>query len=434
MSQCYNNQRRDLILKDVEMSAMEFPIIRQFLIDNVFKMLKSESGVLTHAFIDPGAGYDYNLWDWDSYFACDAMLKLCAYCKNDEKFDYQGSIEKVIMHGKGCVLNFLDLQLQDGFIPMACTDKKGYAEFLYMAHENGEPVNQHKPFLAQNALNLCEATGDYSWFDIEKLVKYIDYYYANQYHEKSGLFFWQDDVMIGIDNNPTVFGRPDKSTADIFLNCFVYAELKALSKILLHKGDERAEEYSEKAENLKIAINENMFDEKDGIYYSLDVGVHTNQKYVFHKGLGVFWKGLPIKIRFWACFLPMMFGISDERQNRLLLAHIRDKNFECDYGIRTLAKDEKMFNEELTSNPSNWLGSIWIIANYCVWKGLKRSGFEDEAKNLAQKTIKLLADDIVENGVMSESYNSETGKRQMHGGFLNWNCLVIEMMADIENR
>ena len=239
--------------------------------------------------------------------------------------------------------------------------------------------------------------------------------------------------MIGIDNNPTVFGRPDKSTADIYLNCFLYAELKALSQILAWKGDDRARAYAHKAEALKNAINENMFDEKDGIYYSMDVAVQTRQKYIFHKGLGVFWKGLPIKIRFWGCFLPMMFGISDERKNRRLLKHLKDKNVTSAYGVRTLAKDEKMFNEELTSNPSNWLGSVWIIASYCVWKGLKKAGFKREAKKLAQKTIKVLSDDIKENGVMSESYNSETGKSQMHGGFLNWNCLVIEMIGDLRS-
>ena len=104
------------------------------------------------------------------------------------------------------------------------------------------------------------------------------------------------------------------------------------------------------AESLKTAINDHMFDEKDGIYYSLDIAVKTNQKYIFHRGLGVCWKGLPIKIRFWACFLPMAFGISDERQSRLLVKHITDESVSCAYGIRTLAKDEKMFNEEIQTN------------------------------------------------------------------------------------
>ena len=407
--------------------------IENFLKENAFKMLKKSCGALSHDFIDPGAGYDYNLWDWDSYFAGDALLKICEYFKDCEDFDYQEKIETVIRHGKGCVLNFLQLQTDDGFIPMACTDTKYYAEFLYKAHDDGEAVNQHKPFLAQNALNFSKASNDYGWFDVEKLVRYIGYYYENQYHERSGLFFWQDDVMIGIDNNPTVFGRADKSTADVFLNCFLYAELKALSEILIAKNDDRAKDYEEKAERLKNAINENMYDEKDGIYYSLDIGVETRKKYIFHKGLGVFWKGLPIKVRFWACLLPMTFGISDDRQNRRMIKHVHDRNFMSAYGIRTLARDEKMFNEELTSNPSNWLGSIWIVANYCVYKGLKRNGFIKESKSLAEKTVRLLANDVRENGVMSESYHSETGKSQMNGGFLNWNCLVIEMIGDLKN-
>ena len=53
-----------------------------------------------------------------------------------------------------------------------------------------------------------------------------------------------------------------------------------------------------------------------------------------------------------------------------------------------------MYSLVSSGNPSNWLGPVWIIVNYLVWQGLTHYGFENEARDLADKTIKLLASDL----------------------------------------
>ena len=55
---------------------------------------------------------------------------------------------------------------------------------------------------------------------------------------------------------------------------------------------------------------------------------------------------------------------------------------------------------KFSSNPSNWLGPVWIIVNYLVWAGVKRYGFEAEAQDLADKTLPPFAggDDRCGNG------------------------------------
>ncbi len=44
-----------------------FEIIIEYLKENTNKMLKDPAGVLEFPFVQAGAGYSNDLWDWDSY-------------------------------------------------------------------------------------------------------------------------------------------------------------------------------------------------------------------------------------------------------------------------------------------------------------------------------------------------------------------------------
>jgi putative isomerase len=83
---------------------------------------------------------------------------------------------------------------------------------------------------------------------------------------------------------------------------------------------------------------------------------------------------------------------------------------------------------DFSSNPSNWLGPVWIISNYLVWQGLRRYGFTAEARDLADKTLQLLATDLAAGGTLNEYYHPDTGAAISHKGFLNWNLLAAEML------
>jgi len=43
-----------------------------------------------------------------------------------------------------------------------------------------------------------------------------------------------------------------------------------------------------------------------------------------------------------------------------------------------------MFDLSVTNNPSNWLGPIWLVANYVVFRGLLNYGYRMEAGNHVQ--------------------------------------------------
>jgi len=47
-----------------------------------------------------------------------------------------------------------------------------------------------------------------------------------------------------------------------------------------------------------------------------------------------------------------------------------------------------MYTLNFSSNPSNWLGPVWILVNYLVWKSLMRYGFEGAAFDRVELTVK----------------------------------------------
>jgi len=409
--------------------------IHQYVKTHIPRVFKPASATFPYPFIDPGSIYDGNLWDWDSYWT---VYALTAYSKSEDteaNIDFRTQLTE---HAKGGVLNFLSFQLPDGYIPMMVGGDAGEGKnsYLLQKRREGAILNMHKPFLCQQALLISEYSGSFDWLCnyLEQLTKYFDCYDKFYFNEKCGLYVWADDVMIGFDNDPASFGRPRFSTANVFLNAFMVCEFNAMSKILAAHGKvTESKLFCQKATALSQAINNECWDNRDRFFYSVDVDIKTRSYDWFHKGLGVFWNTLPIKIQTWTGFIPLYANIATPQQAcDIVQRHIDNTStFASDYGIRSLAKDEKMYNLEATNNPSNWLGPIWLVVNYVVFKGLLNYGYNKEAQEIYQKTLNLLSNDLLTSGDLHEYYNPETGAPIMSPGFLNWNMLVFNMAQEI---
>lgn len=405
-------------------------LIEAYVQKNVETLLKEPRDFIRYPFIDPGSVYGGNVWDWDTYWSVYGLFSVFDIFSKEIQ-------EKILVHSKGNVLNFLDHQLEDGYIPMMIEVADWTEPYLNLKHKEGVLMNMHKPFLCQQSVLISEFTKDASWIleYMEQLDRYMEYAYKTYYMEDKGLFVWCDDIMIGMDNDPASFGRPKFSTANIFYNSFMVQELEAYEKLqrLARRGCEELEKTKNRRAVLIDAIQSECWDKRDQFFYSVDVDVKTRQFDWFHKGLGVFWKTLPIKIRTWSGFLPLLAGFATEEQAKALAAHSQDPStFCCEYGIATLAKDEKMYNLEATNNPSNWLGPIWLVANYGVFKGLLNYGYRREAEDLCRKSLILLGQDLETTGSMHEYYDPDTGKPVMNGGFINWNLLALTMARDLK--
>lgn len=404
--------------------------VYEYLEANIDKVLKQPRSFIHYPFIDPGSVYDGNVWDWDTYWCVYGLLPIADRLRG-------GALrETIVRHAKGNVQNFLDWEQPDGYVPMMIEVAEWPEPYLVMQHRKGHLMNMHKPFLCQQIRLISEYTGDWSWItgEADKIRRYFDCYRTNYYQENSGLYVWKDDIMIGMDNDPASFGRPASSTANIFLNSFMAMELDAASELFEWAGvPTDAARVRQWREELVRAVHEEMYDPRDGFFYSQDVDVRTRPYGWFHKGLGVFWKTLPIRIAVWSGFLPMLAGIATPQEAESLVRwYHRQDAFGSDYGITTLDRREKMFRIEATNNPSDWLGPIWLVANYCVFRGMLNYGYRAEAEELCRKSRVLLERDLAEHGCLHEYYDPDSGEPVMNGGFINWNILVLNMEREIQ--
>jgi putative isomerase len=405
-------------------------------------MLREKGGAFAHPFITPGSQqYADILWDWDSWLSNVALRQILLEVGSDE------DRQKALPYERGCVLNFLDYGGMDGWVPIILKRDSPSRREL----KDQIPIydtNMHKPCLAQHAAFLTRISGgDAEWLRerFYFLQAFVNRYKNHQRHKATGLYYWNDDVAIGVDNDPATYMRPPKSSGSIYLNCMMYKELQALAYLCerLNMG-EIAALYQRDADDLKASIQKHCWDERDGFFYSVDLNLlpfearpfSGDPRLILHSGYPRDYDCLIQRIGVWSGFLALWAGVATpEQAQRIVNEHFKnEKTFCAPFGVRTLSKMEKMYNVRASGNPSLWSGPIWGVSNYMVFRGLVDYGFEAEARELAEKTIRLFARDFERFGALHEYYLPESGEPVLNRGFQNWNYLVLNMAAWYEGR
>jgi len=149
----------------------------EFIEKNVVTVLKKPVGFIKYPFIDPGSVYDGNVWDWATYWSVYGLLNVV------DRFLDVTLTDKIIEHAKGNVRNFLDHQLEDGYIPMMIEVGKWSEPYLNMKHKEGILMNMHKPFLCSQIVLISDFIKDYTWVKnaLNQLDLYFDCYFNNYY-------------------------------------------------------------------------------------------------------------------------------------------------------------------------------------------------------------------------------------------------------------
>ncbi len=399
--------------------------LAEYILKTVPDTLKEPSGLLKHPYISPGGVYARTLWDWDSYWTLFAIFNLA------ERLNRPDLIEKTAPYARGTFFNFLDHQGPDGALPILIEPGDEDPFDCLKSPDN----NMAKPFIAQLGLLLLKQnllkTEDMAE-RIYHLRAFHQCYEKRYTHAPTGLVFWAKDWGIGVDDDPAAWGRPEKSCASLFLNVFLYKDLLAGAELSDFVGrPDYAAEYREKAGKLADAIRKYCWDEREKSFFSVDVQCRANiAKHrcwgALNFKLDAFWHVLKLKILSWNCVLPLWARIGTQEQ---IDAFVRENLLEgrllSRYGVRSLSFDEPMYAPEVDrGNPSNWLGPVWLIANYITWDMLKNHGHEELAGRVAESILSLLSDDLNKNGCFHEYYSPETGRGISSPGFMSWNALA----------
>lgn len=417
------------VLSNQDRRAYADALLRYFAA-NAPQLLRAPAGILKQPSVSPslpGKQYSTQLWDWDTLWTSQGLFRLAALEKDE------ALRQRVCEHVSGSLLNFLEHASAEGRIPimMTATDPDPFRAL----GANAASKNQAKPVFGQLGLLASDARGEVGWLapHFDSILRFYDAWTA---HNRSaiGLLVWGDDVAIGDDNDPTTFGRPSFSSANLLLNCLYYEDLRASAELARRLGrPQDHDRLSAEADGLAKGIQAYCWDPRDSYYYSVDVQCVDRRAELIPtvaRGMDMSWKSLPLRIQMFTGFLPLWCGIASQAQADELVKvnYVADDRLCARWGVRSLSSRESMYSLAFSSNPSNWLGPVWIIVNYFAWKGLQRYGFKKEAAALADKTIALLGADLQRNGSLNEYYHPDTGAALSHKGFMDWNLLVLEML------
>ncbi|MGO9302722.1 MAG: hypothetical protein ACLP3R_03335, partial [Candidatus Korobacteraceae bacterium] len=179
--------------------------------------IRPAEGFIKYDYLIP-AGYYKQMWDWDGFFIGSHLAQ-------------QGKPQYL----KWWVLDFAGAIDQDGYVA-GCITTKGPRPLM------GKFAM--KPFLAQGAVIASERLNDYQWVRPiwESLRKVIVYREQTQFEPKYGLFFWENAISSGADNNVTLTNDPNDKSAILAtdISTFQFREYKAMAQLAdkLGKPDE----------------------------------------------------------------------------------------------------------------------------------------------------------------------------------------------------
>ena len=407
--------------------------LKTFVRANCEQMTRPPNGQLSHPYIVPSrpgsAYYSDELWDWDSWSTSIVLGQVEADTDSRGRF---------ASYEQGSILNFLEHTDEDGVMPVQLGPDRTLVH-SDPSRSGGFAENMHKPVIAQHAALIAQRDDSAEWLrpHMAKISHFVDRYLESHVHAATGLAYWQTDFAVGVDNDPSIYYRPPKSTASVYLNSLLYRELLAVGYLHEQLGDlSEATRRRRQAGDLAAAMVAYLWDERDGTYYSADLGLRAiDTDDWLHRGAPRSWSSLLLRVDSWSSFLPLWAGLASAQQAQQMAERACDERTFCaEYGIRSLSRLEKMYDLRASNNPSNWLGPVWGMSNYMVFRGLVKYGFEQSAQELAEKTVRLFGRDLETSGALHEFYHPDTGEPIMTKGFQNWNFLVLNMIAWLEGR
>ena len=364
--------------------------------------IRPAEGFIKYDYLIP-AGFYKQMWDWDGFFIGSHLAQ-------------QGKPQYL----KYWVLDFVGAIDKDGYVA-GCITTKGPRPLM-----GRFPM---KPFLAQGAVIASEGAGDYTWVKPiwENMRKVITYREQTQFDPKYGLFFWENAISSGADNNVELTNDPNEKSSILAtdISTFQYREYKAMAQLAEKLGyKDQATEYWKKAADLKAAMLRYMWFTDDSMFYNVR---REN--------------GRPIKRVSYSNFVPLIDDILAEKDAKAMITrYMLNKDVMlAPYGIRSLSKQDPDYNNNAIIIPySNWQGPIWINANYLNYIALKRNGFNKEAAELSGILGRMVVADIQKWGSMHENYDAETGaglaptpeqsENHVFSGFVGWNLLAQDML------
>ncbi len=278
------------------------------------------------------------------------------------------------------IMSLLDTQRDDGFIP-------------HMSAPNESSNITQPPVIAWGLYELYKMTNDANILkdNFCALKKYLEWNINNRDINNNNLFEWfvqKESVHCrcdecGMDNSPRFDNVVEMDCIDF--SCFMANEAKYMAMIAeaISLSDE-ALRWANYYEIVKNAINDNLWDEEDELYYDKIIPSDMYKK-----------------VKAVSSFLPIFAGVCDDEIAGKLVKRLKDNiDFGSELPVPSISLSDETFGSDM------WRGPVWINYNYMIIKGLNQYGYIDLANEIREKTIKAITKWYHQDGCIYEYYDS----------------------------
>lgn len=170
-------------------------------------------------------------------------------------------------------------------------------------------------------------------------------------------------------DSAAILKKPKLVVEDLAFNCIFIRANQHLAQIAKLIGQPLPPELVENIQQTEAGL-EQLWDEASGQYYSYSSG-----------------DGGLIRQPSIATLLPLYAGsISKERAEQLVSLMKKRSQFRANYPIPSVPVGSEFFDPH-----RYWQGPAWVNTNWLIIDGLKRYGFIDEAQDLCDRTLKMVA-------------------------------------------
>jgi glycogen debranching enzyme len=112
-----------------------------------------------------------------------------------------------------------------------------------------------------------------------------------------------------------------------------------------------------------------------------------------------------------------------------LVKHLTDTTkFWRKYGVPTLAADDEWYSPYV-DYCCKWNGPVWLLWDYMVLQGLKKYGYNDTAKELADKMTLAVTTQLKKNHNYWESFSADNDVLNSPSNYI-WDSIMAKVLID----
>jgi putative isomerase len=199
--------------------------------------------------------------------------------------------------------------------------------------------------------------------------------------------------------------------ADVGLNSLLALDGEMLARIARELGETaEAEALDRRAAGLRDRIADRLWDASRGVF--------ANR----------LWSGRFVKSLAPTSFYPMIAGAARPEQAAAMVGLLQDvTKFGGSWLLPSVTRDDPAFDDNVY-----WRGRIWPPLNFLVWHGLRRYGFDREARGLADNGWRLFQGEWRRHRRCPENFNAVTGAAMDQpdtDSFYGWGALMPWLAA-----